>query len=89
MALNILSNKCLVLLTLALLLITGISLFIENISANLSESQIESLLFDSNAIPYNMTIPEWTAKWWKWAYSFSGFYNNRLLDPNGTSVMKF
>lgn len=89
MALNILSNKCLVLLTLSLVLITGISFFTKNTSAELSESQIQSLLFDSNAIPYNTTIPEWTAKWWKWAYSFSGFYNNPLLDPNGTSVMKF
>jgi hypothetical protein len=85
-----LSNKFLILLIMALLIIfTSLPFFTENISADLSKSQIESLLFDNTAIPYNTTIPEWTAKWWKWAYSFSGYYNNPLLDPNGTALMKF
>jgi hypothetical protein len=85
-----LSNKFLILLIMALLIIfTSLPFFTENISADLSKSQIESLLFDNTAIPYNTTIPEWTAKWWKWAYSFSGYYNNPLLDPNGTVLMKF
>jgi hypothetical protein len=72
-----------------LVLTTSFSLFTKSLSTDLSKSQIESLLYNNSAIPYNTTIPEWTAKWWKWAYSFSGFYNNPLLDPNGTSVMKF
>jgi hypothetical protein len=38
---------------------------------------------------FNVTLSDWTARWWKWAFSFSGYYNNPLLDPNGTSVMKF
>ncbi len=38
---------------------------------------------------FNVTLSDWTARWWKWAFSFSGYYNNALLDPNGTSVMKF
>ena len=85
-----LSIKSLFLLTTALLItITSLPFFTENISAELSKSQIDSLLFNSTAIPYNITIPEWTAKWWKWAYSFSGYYNNPLLDPNGTALMKF
>jgi hypothetical protein len=85
-----LSNKFLILLIMALLIIfTSLPFFTENISADLSKSQIESLLFDNTAIPYNTTIPEWTAKWWNWAYSFSGYYNNPLLDPNGTALMKF
>jgi hypothetical protein len=37
---------------------------------------------------FNVTLSDWTARWWKWAFSFSGYYNNPLLDPNGTSVMK-
>jgi hypothetical protein len=61
----------------------------KNTSAELSKNQIGSFMLNNSAIPYNTTIPEWTAKWWKWAYSFSGYFNNPLLDPNGTALMKF
>lgn len=55
-----------------------------------------NILIYYNSIPvtndtkaFNVTLSDWTARWWKWAFSFSGYYNNPLLDPNGTSVMKF
>jgi hypothetical protein len=48
-----------------------------------------SIPVTNNTKAFNVTLSDWTARWWKWAFSFSGYYNNPLLDPNGTSVMKF
>lgn len=89
MAQSISSKKWLILILSVVMIFTVIPSFTKNISAELSKNQIESLLYNSSAIPYNTTIPEWTAKWWKWAYSFSGYFNNPLLDPNGTALMKY
>ena len=86
---NISSNKYLILTLSLVIAFTVLPTFTKSISAELSKNQIESLLFNNSAIPYNTTIPEWTAKWWKWAYSFSGYFNNPLLDPNGTALMKY
>lgn len=86
---DISANKCLILTLSLVITFTVLPTFTRSISAELSRNQIESLVFNNSAIPYNITIPEWTAKWWKWAYSFSGYFNNPLLDPNGTALMKY
>ena len=59
-----------------------------NVFAALSEKEIKESLFTPDSKPYNITLPDWTAKWWKWAISFSGYNNNPLLDPNGSVLMK-
>ena len=57
--------------------------------ATLSENELKLLMFSDDSKPYNVTLQDWTAKLSKWAYSFSGYNNNALLNPNGTVLMKY
>ncbi len=38
-------------------------------TSSISEESISDFIFERGSHPYNITYPDWTAKWWQWAYS--------------------
>jgi hypothetical protein len=48
----------------------------------LKNRSIEEIAFANTSIPFNKTLPEWTAVWWKWFHSMPS-ERNPALDPTG------
>ena len=60
--------------------------FFQLINVNASKD-IPSDIFSTESKPYGLTLEEWAAKWWQWAYS-QPKGNNPLVDDKAGELCK-